>query len=109
MEWEQQNNEIDHKKVFIAVAILIAIALAASAIYYFAVFKKGGTQEDGGQSAKKELTEAEKVEIEKNLAGNPASSTLTKKEKTVIEKNFMDSGATLTEDEKRQIEKNFGL
>lgn len=108
MEWEQQNNEIDHKKVFIAAVVLIAIALAASAAYYFAVFKNGDAlpkEEPIGQ----QLSEQEKAEIEKNLTSDTPTTPLSKKEKAAIEKNFINSGSTLTEEEKNRIEKNFGL
>lgn len=109
MEWGQQNNEIDHKKVFVAAVVLVAIALIASAVYYFAVFKNGDALPKGEPTAGQQLSEQEKAEIEKNLTADTPTIPLSKKEKNTIEKNFINSGPTLTEDEKRQIEKNFGL
>ncbi len=107
MEWGQENNNLDRKKIYTAVAVLVAIAVVASAVYYFAVGKKESSPEK--TLPVKQLTEEEKAEIEKNLVGNAADDTLTRKEKAAIEKNFINSGNTLTEEEKREIEKNFGL
>ncbi len=109
MEWETENNNIDHKKLPVSISVLVLIAIIASAVYYFAVFKNGGDNQKEESPATKTLSEEEKSEIEKNLVGNPTETSLSPKEKASIEKNFVNSGDTLTEEEKRQIEKNFGL
>ena len=105
MEWETENNNIDHKKLFAAVVVLVLIVLAASAAYYFVSVKNGDSTLKEESTGQKQFSEQEKAEIEKNLTGDTTVDSFSPKEKASIEKNFVNSGKTLTEEEKAQIEK----
>ena len=99
------NNNLDHKKVFIAVTALVVIAILASLVYYFIIGKNDASKSKEESVMVKQLTEEEKAEIEKNLVSDTTADSLSKKEKAAIEKNFINSGNPLAEEEKRQIEK----
>ena len=86
MEWETENNNIDHKKLFAAVVVLVLIVLAASAAYYFVSVKNGDSTLKEESTGQKQFSEQEKAEIEKNLASDITADSLSKKKRPLLKR-----------------------